>query len=408
MDQQQYSYWSLYRYSTALDYLLITIGSVSGISAGTLLPLMTIVLGSMTDIFVEYAGASDPVSTHEFQHQINSHALYFVYLAVATFVLNFTYISCWFSVGERVARRIKKHYIKAMVSQEISYYDTIGAGELVTRVTKDVHTIQLSTRQDIKRYLNFCCRILEIDVNTVLSLLSCSHPAWRPLASIATLSATDAIGKAVNIATDSISSISVVKSFSAENKMLMGFVFFLFYAEYGLAFWQGSRFLVRNEVSAGDIVTVFFAVLIGAFSFEDIGPGVTLVSQGGASGAKIFQAIDRTSAFQNVSFRYPSRPEIRVLNNISLTIPAGKTTALVGARGCGKSSILQLIMRYYDPEAGSIFVDNEDLKDLERMRLSPARLYGCSRCSVVLSVGLLKTSRTEYLLRSAMQCQKRQ
>ncbi|KAK9348640.1 hypothetical protein V1522DRAFT_148351 [Lipomyces starkeyi] len=99
MDQQQYSYWSWYRYSTALDNLLITIGSVSGISAGTVLPLMTIVFGLKT--VAEYAGASDPVSPHEFQHQINSHALYFVYLAVATFVLNFTYISCWFSVGEK-------------------------------------------------------------------------------------------------------------------------------------------------------------------------------------------------------------------------------------------------------------------------------------------------------------------
>ncbi|KAK9427479.1 P-loop containing nucleoside triphosphate hydrolase [Lipomyces doorenjongii] len=420
-DQQQYSYWSLYRYSTALDYLLITIGSVSGIGAGAVLPLMTIIFGSMTNIFAEYEGASDRVSPHEFQHQINSHALYFVYLAVATFVLNFTYTSCWFSVGERVSRRIKKHYIKAMVSQEISYYETIGAGELITRVTKDVHTIQLSTSEKIGRIFSAISTFVTAFVIAFIKswkmtlILSCIIPAVVVISSLASVGIdryskrnTDALGRAVNIATDSISSISVVKSFSAENKMvamfnklcsdaliygqrrvffeslLMGFVFFLFYAEYGLAFWQGSRFLVRNEISAGDIVTVFFAVLIGAFSFEDIGPGVNLVSQGGASGAKIFQAIDRASAidpfsisgtylpkkitgnirFRNVSFCYPSRPEIQILNEISLTIPTGKTTALVGASGCGKSSILQLIMRYYDPEAGSVFVDNEDLRDL--------------------------------------------
>ncbi|KAK9357177.1 ABC transporter type 1, transmembrane domain-containing protein [Lipomyces starkeyi] len=261
MDQQQYSYWSLYRYSTALDYLLITIGSVSGISAGTVLPLMTIVFGSMTEIFAEYAGASDPVSPHEFQHQINSHALYFVYLAVATFVLNFTYISCWFS----------KHYIKAMVSQEISYYDTIGAGELVNRVTKDVHTIQLSTSEKIGRILSAISTFVAAFVIAFVKswkltlILSCIIPAVVFISSLASFGIdhyskrnTDAIGKAVNIATDSISSISVVKSFSAENKMvamfnslcsdalmygqprvffeslLMGFVFFLFYAEYGL------------------------------------------------------------------------------------------------------------------------------------------------------------------------------
>jgi ABC-type multidrug transport system fused ATPase/permease subunit len=58
--------------------------------------------------------------------------------------------------------------------------------------------------------------------------------------------------------------------------------------------------------------------------------------------------------FTNVSFRYPSRPNVRVLSDVSFSIPAGNTIALVGASGCGKSTIVALLQRFYDPEQGSI------------------------------------------------------
>jgi ABC-type multidrug transport system fused ATPase/permease subunit len=63
-------------------------------------------------------------------------------------------------------------------------------------------------------------------------------------------------------------------------------------------------------------------------------------------------------------FRYPSRPEQKILDNISLDIPAGKKVAIVGPSGSGKSSIVQLLQRFYDPEEGQISLDGYDLKDL--------------------------------------------
>ena len=68
--------------------------------------------------------------------------------------------------------------------------------------------------------------------------------------------------------------------------------------------------------------------------------------------------------FENVDFNYPSRPDVQVVKDLSLTFPAGKTTALVGSSGSGKSTIISLVERFYDPLAGSVRLDSLDIRDL--------------------------------------------
>ena len=68
--------------------------------------------------------------------------------------------------------------------------------------------------------------------------------------------------------------------------------------------------------------------------------------------------------FRGVSFSYPSRPEIRALNDLSLTISSGQTVALVGSSGCGKSTCVQLLQRFYDPTQGALFIDGRDVRSL--------------------------------------------
>ena len=68
--------------------------------------------------------------------------------------------------------------------------------------------------------------------------------------------------------------------------------------------------------------------------------------------------------FENVDFNYPARPDVQVVKNLSLTFPAGKTTALVGASGSGKSTVVSLIERFYDPLSGSVRLDGVDIREL--------------------------------------------
>lgn len=88
-------------------------------------------------------------------------------------------------------------------------------------------------------------------------------------------------------------------------------------------------------------------------------PPIDSSSEQGDKNVSIVGNID----FNDVSFNYPARPEIKILKNLSMKIKAGSTVALVGASGCGKSTCIQLIQRFYDPQSGSITIDNKNLKD---------------------------------------------
>ena len=68
--------------------------------------------------------------------------------------------------------------------------------------------------------------------------------------------------------------------------------------------------------------------------------------------------------FNNVSFTYPSREQVQVLNNICFKIKSGSTVALVGSSGCGKSTCIQLIQRFYDPLEGVVKIDDIDIKKM--------------------------------------------
>jgi len=70
-------------------------------------------------------------------------------------------------------------------------------------------------------------------------------------------------------------------------------------------------------------------------------------------------------SINNVEFTYPSRPDVKVLENVTLKIEANKTYAIVGQSGCGKSSTMALMERFYDPQEGNICYDKNNIKDLD-------------------------------------------
>lgn len=107
------------------------------------------------------------------------------------------------------------------------------------------------------------------------------------------------------------------------------------------------------------------------------------ITKGRAAAAKIYDIIERVPVidssnpaglkpdtiageitFENVSFNYPSRPDVPVVKDLSLVFPAGKSAALVGASGSGKSTIVSLIERFYDPLSGCVKIDGVDVRDL--------------------------------------------
>lgn len=114
-----------------------------------------------------------------------------------------------------------------------------------------------------------------------------------------------------------------------------------------------------------------------------IAPQIIQVTKAASAAGEMFKVIDREPAidslskqgsrpntctggiqFSNVSFSYPSRPDVPILQSLNLSIPAGKTTALVGSSGSGKSTVTGLLERWYDPDSGQITLDGIDIKEL--------------------------------------------
>ena len=139
-----------------------------------------------------------------------------------------------------------------------------------------------------------------------------------------------------------------------------------------------------------------FSVVFGAFNFGGAGPHIASVAEGQIAGKLAFDVIDHEPEinpddkkakqidkkslkgnfeFKNVNFRFPSRPELLVMNNFSCTFEAGKTTALVGPSGSGKSTIIQMVERFYDPESGDIELDGVNIKDVNLSSMRQAIGY---------------------------------
>ena len=169
----------------------------------------------------------------------------------------------------------------------------------------------------------------------------------------------------------------------------MGSIFLVMLLSYSLGFWYGSRCIMQTEncpedvakqtYTAGDVLVVFFSVLIGGFNLSQFSPSLQKIAVGQQAAARIYEIIDREPLivnpengkkienvkgvikFENVTFCYPKDKERKVLNNLTMEFDPNKT-GLVGESGCGKSTIMQLIMRFYDPDEGKITLDGHDLK----------------------------------------------
>ena len=188
-----------------------------------------------------------------------------------------------------------------------------------------------------------------------------------------------------------------------------GLMFGIMYCVYALGFWYGIKTIMddreseeclkcfNNQTAEWDfecqstctryspdaLFVVFFSVLIGGFQIGQSAPYAEALATARSAAGKIYQVIDRVPAidssskegkkpaslqgnikFENVRFNYPSRPDVKILQGLTLEVPRGKTVALVGSSGCGKSTCVQLVQRFYDPESGSVKLDGVDLKEL--------------------------------------------
>jgi ATP-binding cassette subfamily B (MDR/TAP) protein 1 len=154
-------------------------------------------------------------------------------------------------------------------------------------------------------------------------------------------------------------------------------------ASFALGCWAGSRFVHAGNADVGDVVTVLLASVTASITFGSVAPSIQAFGAAGAAANRFFAILDRKPpfssasigehgdglkgriSFQDVTLMYPSRRSEYVLEQFNFDIEPGKTTAIVGPSGSGKSSLFALLERFYPPLRGQILIDGCDIEDYD-------------------------------------------
>ncbi|KAI9677521.1 MAG: GTPase-activating protein [Caeruleum heppii] len=409
---------TLFRYSTRWDLIIMAISAFCAIAGGAVMPLMTVVFGQLAGTFQGFFQGT--VSLDDYNADLARFTLYFVYLGIGEFVTIYVATVGFIYTGEHITQKIREQYLAAILRQNIAFFDKLGAGEITTRITADTNLVQDGISEKIGLTMTALAtfatafvigfvtywKLTLILTSTVFAITFVMGGGSSFIVKYNKLS-LEAYALGGTVAEEVISSIRNATAFNTQEKLarqydahlteaeksglkmknalaiMVGAMFGIIYLNYGLSFWQGSRFLVSGDMSLSDVLTILLAIMIGAFSLGNAAPNIQAFTTGVAAAGKIFNTIDRISPLdpasetgktldsvegtielRNVKHIYPSRPEVVVMENINLVVPAGKTTALVGASGSGKSTIVGLVERFYDPVGGEVFLDGYNVQDL--------------------------------------------
>lgn len=410
--------FTLFRYAKPHDFIALGIAGICAMLSGAALPLTNFILGRVTQDFSNLI--TKDLSPQEFRPSVNKYALYFVFLGLAVGCLSCisTYILA--ERGEVLAGRIRKHYFTAIVRQNTAYFEHIGHSEVTKRIIDDTRMVQEAISENLGITISAIASIISALVVGFISswkitcLMICALAGIALCASFGlhaihkwdvTKASSDI--KIKSLVSQIIKSIHMSAALGAsrkhakrldecwQNSMILSFnrvyiialivssSWAIMYAAYALGFWQGSREVENNTIDPGSLITAITAIIMGGFTLSTIWPTIYSINMGVESGGRIFETIDRVSTvdatsdegyildnlegkveFKNVRLRFPSNPGQVVIDNFSLTVQPGETVAIVGPPGSGKTALLGLLERYYDPVKGRIFIDDIDISKL--------------------------------------------
>ncbi|KAK2019979.1 P-loop containing nucleoside triphosphate hydrolase protein [Colletotrichum eremochloae] len=395
-------YLRVFTYATKWDILAYFTAGLASIAAGTTLPLMNIVFGQLVDQVNGFGTETGTTSTEDFRKIADRQALYLFVLFIARFALNYVNKFGFRMIGIRLSSAIRLHYLQRLFGQTIHVLDSMPAGAAAGTITSTANTLQIGISEKLGVFLEFngtiwTAIIVAFIYSWSLTLVTASIILFIILVLAVLLpfiikghtEMTKAEGKASAVASETFSSIRIIAACGAEDRissryarwvevarqkgqftapliaLQFGLVFFGLFGTFGLAFWYGTHSWVDGRVGGvGEVIIVLMSVMLVVMSIERISTPLLAISKAMVAACEFFTVIDaphprtgdlkdpQVSANQNlefkgVTFAYPSRPHVKILDDLDLTIEAGKVTAIVGPSGSGKSTIVGLIERWY-------------------------------------------------------------
>ena len=346
---------------------------------------------------------------------------FFVAILLAQGVFSFFRIYFFSQVSERSMADIRRAVYNRMITLPIPFFEQRRVGELTSRLSSDVSQLQdvLSLTlaelfRQVATLLFGTAAILYLSWKLTLFML-----ATFPLLIVAAMffgrfirklskQAQDELANASVIVEETLQAVNVVKAFTNERyearrygaslgrvvnialraaKFRGGFVSFVITALFGSivgVLWYGGNLVLNGEMVLADLITFLFLMAFIGGSVAGMGDLYAQLQRTIGSSERIMDLLEETPevnivdtplppngpiaghvVFDNVRFEYPTRPDISVLKGVTLRIKAGQKIALVGQSGAGKSTIAQLLMRFYPISGGQITVDGRSITDYD-------------------------------------------
>ncbi|XP_060564267.1 uncharacterized protein LOC132723544 [Ruditapes philippinarum] len=329
--------------------------------------------------------------------------------------------------GHRVVARLRKNLFRSIIKQDIAFFDTNRTGELCNRLSSDTQVLQNAVTVNISMLVRNLLQIigslvLMFSLNpsltgvllSVVPIIAIGAVQYGMFMKNQYVKFQARLGDAGSQAEESLSSIRTVRTFSAEKKscdlygkdidksyaigaklaalggMFEGGIGIVVYGAITLVLWYGGKLVHENAkdstkgISPGIFTSFLLYTLQVAISFATMSSlyGDFMKAVGASvrvfdlmdnkpkvsteDGGKQVPDLDGRIEFKSVEFTYPSRPETKVVKGLSLKVEPGQMVALVGPSGGGKSTLVTLIERFYDPDAGYISIGGIDLRELDQ------------------------------------------
>ncbi|KAG8800378.1 GTPase-activating protein, partial [Serendipita sp. 399] len=396
------------------SWKLYVLGSLAAAGTGMVYPAFSLVYGKAMEAF-QYSG-------HELRVRGDRSALWFFLIAIGAAIAMYLQNVMFQGSAGDLSWRVRTQSFRAILRQDIAYFDeekhstgaltsglahnseklsglagmTLGAiiQSVVTIVGGSIIGLVYGWKLSL---VGIACipfvitagyialRVVMMkDQNNKAAHEESAHLACEAAGAIKTVASLTREDDCIRIYSESLE-IPLQRS----NRSAFRSVFFfalsqsLAFYVIALVFWYGSKLVASLEYDINQFFVCVMAVTFGSAQAGNVFAFVPDVSKSHIAGTEIVNLLDSAPEidaestdgkkpekilgnveFRNVVFRYPTRPDVRVLRNFNLTVAPGTHVALVGASGCGKSTVIQLIERFYDPLSGQILVDGENISEL--------------------------------------------